>query len=71
MRAPHQNPREGLDFQFPYQLSNSHRGQGDQSHELDCQSSRGLLTRKQAVKESHTVKTKSDKDANMDLRNAG
>ena len=41
--------------------------QDDQSLEGGCPSSRGKLTRKQAVKESHIIKTKSDKDA----KNAG
>ena len=46
-------------FQFYHQLPPHH---DDQSHEVGCQSSRGLLSRKQAVKESHIIKTKSGKD---------
>ena len=47
-------------FQIFHQFPPQH---DDQSHELGCQSSRGLLTRKQAVKESQIIKTKSGKDA--------
>jgi hypothetical protein len=57
-----------LAFHFPNQQQQQFtHHEDDQGVEVGCHSSRGLLTRKQAVKESHMIKTKSDKDAKKDF----
>jgi hypothetical protein len=69
MSAPiesHQN--KGIAFKVPHQFPPRPT---DQSHEVGCQSSRGLLSRKQAVKGSHMIKTKSDKDGKKDDKISG
>jgi hypothetical protein len=65
MTAPYKDNL--LAFHFPNQQQQFIHHQDDLGVEVGCQSSRGLLTRKQLVKESHMIKTKSDKDAKKDF----